>query len=314
MRDAVPLPNWQANPSELEPFGRIRLIAVDLDGSFVHANSHEVQDLIGQLSRGLSRGRGSRPAVRLTYATGRSLTWVNALLAEKRTALPSGTPMVLYNGSVVVEAQTNRVLSRVAMDAAALAHLRTVALDLETTLFVYTGPERLLDGTVEQVLGAPRPPVVLERDINGAPIHWDASEDQWATAEPVAVLLDCKPQRLPELLSRLRRINGISVTSSGAGFVEVRPQNTNKATGLEVVVEKLGLCASEVLALGDNDNDVEMLEWAGVGVAVAGASHRLLASSDYVCRFGAAAGAIEVLRTVKHARKYFGTGRAPLAT
>lgn len=307
------LPNWQASPEELSPFAGIRLIAVDLDGSFVHSNSRDVQDLIARLSHGLARQRGNHAPVRVTYATGRSLTWVHGLLQEKRGALPTGTPMVLYNGGLVIEAQTNRLVARHSIRRAAVERIRVIARDSRSILFAYPGPDPvsisrplMADGSLEHVLGEGPDTLREARDLNGAPISWDAAEEEWATTEPIAVLLRTPVEHLGTTLSRLDQVSGVSATSSGAGFIEVRPSGANKATGLQVVVERLGLQSEQVLALGDNDNDVEMLLWAGVGVAVAGASDRLLATSDFVCRYGAAEGAVEVLRTVKHARKYFG--------
>ena len=49
------------------------------------------------------------------------------------------------------------------------------------------------------------------------------------------------------------------------------------------VAERLGLAQERAVAFGDGENDVELLEWAGYGVAVANAHERILALADYVC-------------------------------
>lgn len=60
-------------------------------------------------------------------------------------------------------------------------------------------------------------------------------------------------------------------STSGAPFVEVTGDGVHKAFGLQQVCARLGVAADEVLAFGDNHNDLAMLQWAGRGVAMANA-------------------------------------------
>lgn len=63
-------------------------------------------------------------------------------------------------------------------------------------------------------------------------------------------------------------VTGCHVTTSGAPFLEVSRAGTTKASGLALLCERLGFARDEVVAFGDNRNDVEMLQWAGLGVAM----------------------------------------------
>jgi len=56
----------------------------------------------------------------------------------------------------------------------------------------------------------------------------------------------------------------------------------SKAVALQVLVEHLGVDPTDVLAFGDGGNDVEMLQWAGVGVAMGNASDAVKATADAV--------------------------------
>lgn len=73
-----------------------------------------------------------------------------------------------------------------------------------------------------------------------------------------------------------------AVTHSGAPFVEVMAAGTSKAWGVARLCEHLGVRADQVMAFGDARNDVEMLQWAGHGVAVANAVPEALAAADEV--------------------------------
>jgi hydroxymethylpyrimidine pyrophosphatase-like HAD family hydrolase len=66
-------------------------------------------------------------------------------------------------------------------------------------------------------------------------------------------------------------------------FLEFASPEVTKASGLAFVTEHLGLSAERTIAFGDGENDVELLEWAAYGIAVANAHERVLAVADYVC-------------------------------
>lgn len=75
---------------------------------------------------------------------------------------------------------------------------------------------------------------------------------------------------------------GFEATMSGAPFVEIMAAGVTKATGLETMCRFLGIEQQHVIAFGDALNDVEMLRWAGTGVAVANASVEVLAAADRI--------------------------------
>lgn len=77
-------------------------------------------------------------------------------------------------------------------------------------------------------------------------------------------------------------LKGFEATHSGAPFVEVMAEGVHKAWGLAKLCEHLGIRPDEVLAFGDAPNDIEMLRWAGRGVAVANAAPAVVDAADEV--------------------------------
>ncbi len=75
---------------------------------------------------------------------------------------------------------------------------------------------------------------------------------------------------------------GMNVSTSGAPFVEVTAAGVDKATTLAAVAASMGIDRSEVMAFGDQMNDLAMLEWAGVGVAMGNARPEATAAADRV--------------------------------
>ncbi|EJL46775.1 hypothetical protein BAG01nite_35310 [Brevibacillus agri] len=74
----------------------------------------------------------------------------------------------------------------------------------------------------------------------------------------------------------------IRVTASGERNLEILPEGVSKASGLAVLTEKLGIGPEEIVAVGDNYNDAEMLQYAGMGVAMGNAPDDVKRLARYV--------------------------------
>ncbi|MFJ2367678.1 Cof-type HAD-IIB family hydrolase [Microbacterium sp. NPDC087665] len=93
------------------------------------------------------------------------------------------------------------------------------------------------------------------------------------------------PELAPTVLFDALRslgLSGFEATLSGAPFVEIMAQGVTKATGLARLCGHLGIDRAHVVAFGDALNDVEMLRWAGHGVAMAGADDIVRDAADEV--------------------------------
>src|SRR5207249_3912224 len=75
-----------------------------------------------------------------------------------------------------------------------------------------------------------------------------------------------------------------SVTYSFPGFLEIASASVQKGAALAAFCSQYGIEAHEVVAFGDMPNDLPMLEWAGLGVAVANAHPLVLQAADVVTR------------------------------
>jgi hydroxymethylpyrimidine pyrophosphatase-like HAD family hydrolase len=98
---------------------------------------------------------------------------------------------------------------------------------------------------------------------------------------PVTKLICHHPDRSVDqaLLAELAMVCGdrATVTSAGTGWAEIGAPRVTKALALALVCERLGIQAAEVVCVGDSLNDLSMLAWAGLPVAVANARPELLA-------------------------------------
>ncbi len=93
---------------------------------------------------------------------------------------------------------------------------------------------------------------------------------------PLGSLLD----EIPLIIDHLH--TGFAVRHMGAEAAEIGPADHDKGAGLRWLCDHLGVNAAEVIAVGDEQNDLTMIEWAGRGVAVANADARVRTAADEV--------------------------------
>ncbi len=101
------------------------------------------------------------------------------------------------------------------------------------------------------------------------------------TLKLIARHADLSPDALLDAINRLG-LTGFYATTSGAPFVEIEAEGVTKATGLAQLATLLDIEQADVLTAGDARNDIEMLVWAGCGVAMGNAVPETRAAADIV--------------------------------
>ena len=87
--------------------------------------------------------------------------------------------------------------------------------------------------------------------------------------------------RIALLRKELQLVAGLEVTSSWSNNLELIPQGVNKGTALKQLADRLGIARDDVMALGDYDNDLDMIAYAGYGVAMGNASQSVQLAARY---------------------------------
>jgi len=89
-----------------------------------------------------------------------------------------------------------------------------------------------------------------------------------------------KVDRVREIIEK--RLSGVETTKSDTNILEVMKEGVNKKRALEFVCSYLGIDPKEIMAIGDNENDLQMIEFAGLGVAMENAIEELKKIADFV--------------------------------
>ena len=250
-----------------------RLIALDLDGTVV---------IGGQLPTPTVRqavAAAEASGVRVVLATGRP--YPSALRYAEAFGLSN--PILCFQGSLVKQVGGEQAtLFAESMPRAPLLELfeYAEARDLDLTLY----SERAI-----YVVGMRRPRSFYDLWFGGEIDHVSSlAEGLRRIDEQGLVPLKClfidEPAANERLVQDLRaRFDGrLDIVRSHEMFVEAVSPLASKGRSLAFLAEYYGIPRSEVIAMGDSGNDVSMLRWAGLGVAVANASSDVLAVADWV--------------------------------
>lgn len=229
----------------------MRVIASDLDGTLFGPDHRVSPRTVDALQAARAAGW------MVIAATGRNPTSAMPLLA------PHGVIDVLIgsNGSLVHDPVTDTTVHRFPIDP---SHLDTLFSSLDTGFDGLSYCWELADSSAWD-LGFDDIARQHEDLFMHGPGERPGSE---APVTKVMVRHDHLVGRaLADVLEPLLQAP-LTLGCSGVDFVEITGVGVDKSRALRHVVEPLGLTATDVVAFGDNHNDVQMLAWAGHGVAV----------------------------------------------
>lgn len=254
----------------------IRLIALDLDGTLLREDK-----TISSRTRKALRA-ASEKGVFIVPTTGR---YFGAMPQEVRE-LPYLRYAITINGAQAADVKTDEVIYRaeigVEKTLAIMDYLDTLPVIydayIENDGFITRSMQESVDRFVQDahylnmVLNFRKPVDDLKAFIlaQGKPIQ----KTQLFTVDPAV-----RAEALTELA---RRFDGLAVTSSFGGNVEINAENANKGAAMLALADYLGLKPSQTMAFGDGLNDVSMLRDAGIGVAMENASEEVKKNADYV--------------------------------
>ena len=224
----------------------------------------------------------------MVIATGRMFRSVKPYL--ERAGIDD--PVVCYQGAVVADPRTGEFLRHEPIPLE-LARTAIVALQEEgfhVNCYVHD----------ELYVAEATPEAERYAGFQDIPIHPVGNLAAWLSEPPTKLVAIDEPDVLDGLEMRMKeRFAGrLYISKSLPHFLEFASSDVTKGSGLAFVGEHLNFARERTLAFGDGENDIELLEWAGFGIAVANAHPRVLAVADWVCPSAEEEGVAQVIEAV----------------
>ncbi|SPM33924.1 Hydroxymethylpyrimidine pyrophosphatase and other HAD family phosphatases, partial [Mycobacterium rhizamassiliense] len=248
------------------------LVACDVDGTLFNED-----EAITPRTRDAVRAAVDAGA-QFVVATGRPPRWIRPVVDEL-----GFTPIaVCANGAVIYDPATDRVISTHTLPVDTLAELAEIAAR------VIPGAGLAVERIGARAHDTATPQFVSSPGYEHAWLNPDNTEVSIAdllSAPAIKLLIRKAGARSADMAAELVKhvgIEGDITYSTNNGLVEIVPLGISKATGIEEVAKPLGISSGEVVAFGDMPNDMPMLVWAGLGVAMGNAHPDVVAVADEV--------------------------------
>jgi hypothetical protein len=244
-----------------------RLLVSDLDGTLIDGTGVLAPELVAAVARAIERG------LAVSLATGRMPPGA----ARYRDELGLTAPLVYYNGALVRDHEGGRDLLSLTLPRGLLWEAYEIFAQAPVHPLFYRDDELYC---LERSM-----PVRGYADEQGLRVHEIPDPPSFLRQGSfVKSLLIGHPAILPVVREELGALTGEAarLVMTRADYLELIPTQASKGAALRVVAEHLGVPLAETIAVGDQENDLEMLEAAGVGIAMPHAPDSVRAAADLV--------------------------------
>lgn len=247
-----------------------KLIALDMDGTLLTTDKKVSERTKSAIKAAEEKG------VKIVLASGRPLIGLNRYLEELE--LTKDEDYVLsFNGGLVQNTNTEEIVSKVSLKGSDLKYIYEISRELNINIHAFSAKDGLITPKNSEY-------TEHEAKINGIDINikdFNEVDDDEDIIKVMMIdpqeILDPAIERLPEEVYKK-----YSVFKSAPFFLEFTHKEVDKGLGLKRLGEHLGIKKEEIIACGDACNDLSMVKYAGLGVAMDNAVPEVKEVADYI--------------------------------
>lgn len=257
----------------------IKIICIDLDGTlFSGRNQFISEKSIQAIQEAVKRG------VEIVIATGR--IYNNAVqVAEK---IGSKSPIIAANGAVIMDRDLKKEIYYGALSENQCRKIMGLAKKHKITTHFYT-TDRVISNDLRGFIGAliykitsrhAKYGIIVDCCISYKTLVKRFKKYDSRIAKCVVYSNDSK--RVQAFREDAYRDEELTICGAGRHSLEVNSTGVSKGKAVEILANYLGAKREEILCIGDNENDVFMIQYAGIGVAMGNAVPKLKEVADYI--------------------------------
>jgi Cof subfamily protein (haloacid dehalogenase superfamily) len=237
-----------------------KLIAIDIDGTLMNDRKEITKEVNDAIQAAKAKG------VKVVICTGRPIVGVQSIIEELKLNDEEDF-VITFNGALVQNTYSKDVESQITLAYENLKELYELSLKLDSpfqffdTESLYTPNREISRYTVH------------EAHINQIPIHYlPIDEVPKDMLIPKVMFID-EPERLNTIIANIPESlwEKYTFVKSTPFFLEILDPSVSKGNAVKQLAEKLSIKQEEVICIGDGENDLSMVEYAGCGVAMANA-------------------------------------------
>ncbi|EPG0609662.1 sugar-phosphatase [Vibrio fluvialis] len=247
-----------------------KLIALDMDGTLL--NSQKQISPRTKLAIAEAREQG----IKVVLASGRPIEGMSSKLEELN--IQSKDDYVLYyNGSMVANVGTGEIIYQQILDGRSAKMVARLANEMGVNTHAFSQIHGLITPKTSKY-------TEVEAQINGLSIT-EMDFEQLEDDHPIIkAMIVAEPELLTRTITTLPADlhQQYTIVQSAPFFLEFLNTQSNKGVGVKAIADHLNIPASQVICMGDAENDHHMLQYAGMGIAMANAMEETKRIADYI--------------------------------
>lgn len=259
------------------------ILVLDLDGTLTNSEKKITPATRDALIKIQENGK------KVVLASGRP-TYGVLPLAHELKLNEYGSYILSFNGARITDCHSHNLLFNKTVPDGILPGLFEIVKEFPVDIITYTDDKIISGNTLTKY-------TELESRINYMPVVQSADFVGDISFPVNKYLLTGEPELIAQLKEKLtaKYHSYLNIYCSDPFFLEIMPQSIDKAYSLQKLLNSIGLTSDQMICCGDGYNDITMIEFAGLGVAMENAQPLVLESADYVTRSNNDEGVLHVI-------------------
>lgn len=259
-----------------------KLIAMDMDGTLLNE-----QKIISEKTKAAIM-KAKQKGVKIVLASGRPLEGIERYLEE--LYLKSGEDYVLsFNGCLVQNTVTKEIIMKKTLKGKDLHYLYEISKNIGVNIHAFSKEGCITPNMTKYS--------EVEGEINGIAVQIVDYATINENEDITKIMMVDEPDILEKAIKELPKVvyDKYTVVRSAPYFLEFLNKEGNKGAGIKALAEHLGIKEQEVICIGDAGNDLHMIEYAGLGVAMGNAFEEVKEIANYITKTNEEDGIVEVI-------------------
>jgi Cof subfamily protein (haloacid dehalogenase superfamily) len=266
---------------------KYKLICTDMDGTLLDENHNVSEENREALKKATELG------VKVAITTGRLFTSAR----HYSEIIGVMAPIISANGAYIREKDRDEVIYESTLNRKQFQSIVDVVKKYELRIYFNTHDtiiteEELPENHTYNIMNkAIEEDKKIKIDVVG---NFNESFQKYESGILKAIMFGAD-EDLNKVRKELSEIGGFELVRSWKGNLEVMKEGTTKGNGVKILAEILGIKQEEIICIGDNENDLSMIKYAGLGVAMGNAEEFIKKQADYVTETNSNHGVAKVI-------------------
>lgn len=256
----------------------IKMICIDLDGTLFGKN-HCISDRTRQnIKKAYEKG------IKVIITTGR--IFINA--AQVRESLGINCPIISSNGATIIAEDLKTEIFSGSFAKEQCLKLANLAKQYKVTVHFYTKDKVIANNFKGLILAwgykhrnrHKQYKIKVGKSFGIRTLQKRISD--YGNEFVKCVLYSRYEDRIEKMMQEVKKDDSFNICGAGKNSAEITLKNVSKGNAIKILAQRLKIDQKDIMAIGDNENDIQMLKYAGVGVAMGNAVNEVKEIADFI--------------------------------